>query len=348
MLERPDGIHVVYAVDDGFARICGVSIASLLSNSLDAAGMDISILCDELSEENQGRLREVCHSFGKPGPYFVHIRALRELLGERVNTDRGSIMQYARLFVGRLPYDRIIYLDCDVMLRKSVRKLWETDLHGKTAAAVPDIYSRYYRRGMELEPFEAIYNNGVMVMDLDRWRSRNLEDRAIAYIHRHFGCPIKDDLGTVNAVLRGDITPLAPEWNAITSFYDFTYQEMLTYRKPPSYFPEELIERAAADPSLVHFASSYRSCRPWEEGCAHPFAEEWLRYQDKTPWSGAPARKAKKNMACRTLNALPDKLSVGIAMCFQVYLRPLWGQIKERVHKIGKNISACVRCHTRI
>ena len=139
MLERPDGIHVVYAVDDGFARICGVSIASLLSNSLDAAGMDISILCDELSEENQGRLREVCHSFGKPGPYFVHIRALRELLGERVNTDRGSIMQYARLFVGRLPYDRIIYLDCDVMLRKSVRKLWETDLHGKTAAAVPDI-----------------------------------------------------------------------------------------------------------------------------------------------------------------------------------------------------------------
>ena len=328
-------IHIVYASDDRFAPVLGVSIASVFLAGADADLIDITVFDGGIRMENRQRLANICSTYGGRIPTYIHVRQddLTGPRGDHIETDRGSIMQYARLFVGRLPYERILYLDSDVMIRKPIADLWKTDLQGMTAAAVPDVFSRYYRRGMELQPDDPIYNDGVMLVDLTKWREHQIEEKALAFLHRHFGIPLKNDLGTVNAVLRGKILQLSPAWNAVTAFYDFTYEEMLYYRKPPAYFTKEEIERVVSDPCAVHFTSSFCSARPWEEGCVHPFASEYAEIKKTTPWADMPPGKPDRSFANRLLTSLPRGLTLRIAACLQAYARPLYNRFREWVRK---------------
>ena len=335
MLQNPDSIHVVYASDERFAPVLGVSIASLLITGKDIPSFDIMVFDGGLSSDNRQKIDDLCRQFGRNPPEYLCLDDMEDLLGDRIGLDRGSIMQYARLFIGRLPYERVLYLDCDVMLRRSVSALWDVDLRGKTLAAMPDVFSRLYRKGMGLSPEEPVYNDGVMLIDLKKWREHNVEQKALDYIHCCSTGPLQDDLGVMNAVLSCETLALSPEWNSLTAFYDFTYDEMLYYRKPPAYFSKEEISRAVSNPALVHFTSSFRSVRPWEAGCTHPYAKEYAALRALTPWADLPLRQPRKGLTSRMVNALPWRLAIHIAAPLQAYGRPLLYLVRERVHKFG-------------
>ena len=336
MQNQPEMIHIVYAADDDFAPVLGVSVESLLRSGSNACLFDISVFDGGISPGNRQKLNSLCHRHGQRDPHYLRTDYMQQCLGKHIHTDRGSIMQYARLFIGRLPYDRVLYLDCDVMLRRDIGALWNTDLQGKVMAAVPDVFSPYYRRGMELAPEDPVYNDGVMLVDLHKWRKHRVEEKALAFIHRHVGNPVKNDLGVINAVLSRETLPLPPSWNAVTAFYDFTYEEMLYYRKPPSYFPKETVESAAADPAIVHFPTSFCSTRPWEEGCSHPFAGEYLEIRQQTPWADEALSRPYKSVPYRVLNRLPWAARIGVAACLQAYIRPVCCLFRERIRKIEK------------
>ena len=336
MQQISEAIHILYAADDRLAPVLGVSLASLLAQSKDVEHSDFSIFAMKISNRNREALRTICEEYDRDEPCFISMDNLNELLGDHIKADCGSIMQYARLFIGRLPFEKVIYLDCDVMFRRSVKTLWNTDLQGKTLAAIPDIFSRYYRKSMELEPTAPIYNDGVMLVDLEKWRMNHVEEKAIDFIHRHYGNPIKSDLGVVNAVLSRDTAAISPKWNAVTAFFDFTYEEMITYRRPPDYYSEEQIQDVILDPYIVHFTSSFCSFRPWEEGCKHPFAKEWIDTRERTPWAGTDLQKPNRSLGTRIINALPWPVAIRIATCLQVYVRPIRSQVIERSRRIGR------------
>ena len=51
-----------------------------------------------------------------------------------IAVDRGSLSQYARLFISSvLPenLEKVLYLDCDIIIRQSLDELWNLDMHGK-------------------------------------------------------------------------------------------------------------------------------------------------------------------------------------------------------------------------
>lgn len=336
MQNKPEVIHIVYAADDVFVPVLGVSLESLLRSGSNACLFDISVFDGGISPGNRQKLNSLCRRHGQREPHYLRTDYMQQCLGKHIHTDRGSIMQYARLFIGRLPYDRVLYLDCDVMLRRDIGTLWNTDLQGKVLAAVPDVFSPYYRRGMELAPEDPVYNDGVMLVDLQKWREHRVEEKALAFIHRHAGKPVKNDLGVINAVLSRETLPLPPAWNAVTAFYDFTYEEMLYYRKPPAYFSKETVEKAAADPAIVHFTTSFCSSRPWEEGCSHPFATEYTEIRKTTPWADTPPVTPERSFHARLANLLPWGLTIRIAACLQAYIRPLYSRFRERIRKVGK------------
>ncbi|MCX7726745.1 MAG: hypothetical protein N2053_07835, partial [Chitinispirillaceae bacterium] len=42
-------------------------------------------------------------------------------------------------------------------------------------------------------------------------------------------------------------------------FYDFSYPEMLIYRKPPKFYSEEEIKMAVEEPVIIHYTTSFLS-----------------------------------------------------------------------------------------
>lgn len=87
-------------------------------------------------------------------------------------TERYTDAALVKLFLqNTVDVDRILYLDCDVIIDQNISDLYYMDLKGKSALLVEELesksYSGYSKEGEILDHY---YNTGVMVLDLKRLR----------------------------------------------------------------------------------------------------------------------------------------------------------------------------------
>ena len=104
-----------------------------------------------------------------------------------------------------------------------------------------------------------------------------------------------NDQGVINKVLHKDLLVLPPEYNAMTLFFDFTYPDMIKYRKPQSYYSAQQVDHARKHPRIVHFTSSFLSLRPWVKGSEHPYAPLWRNYYKRSPWRAKDLRSDNRS-----------------------------------------------------
>ncbi len=173
---------------------------------------------------------------------------------------------YARLFLAEaLPDDarRCIYADCDLLFRRDVAELWETDLGGHVLGAVdnglwddPTTYQR--RLGLE---HPAYFNSGVMLVDVDAWRAADVGGRAVAFA-RDMGYRLTlYDQDALNGALDGAWLRLPEHWNLWVVHPD-------------------LHEDAEA---VFHFMGAHK---PWHADYDGPFREAFFDYLDRTAYRG--------------------------------------------------------------
>ncbi len=199
-------LHIVYASDDKFAEILGVSLVSLYENNADMEEIHIYVLDSGISDVNKKRLLSISGKYNRENIRFISARDISKILSMNVNTDRGSLSQYARLFVSRdLPenLERVLYLDCDIIINDSLYDLWNLDLKGKTIAALKDAFSKQYRKNIELQPNDIMFNSGVMLIDMVKWKEKKVEKKLLSFIRRHKGVIQQGDGGVAHGVLRG-------------------------------------------------------------------------------------------------------------------------------------------------
>lgn len=328
--------HIVYASDDKFAEILGVSLVSLYENSKDMDDIVVYVLDSGITEDNKQKLLSVCKTYKRSNVTFIPGKNISEKLSMDVAIDRGSLSQYARLFVSSdLPQelDRVLYLDCDIIINKSIKELWNIDLHGKTIGALMDAFSKYYRGNINLEPDDIMFNSGVMLINLEKWREQSVEDRLLKFIASKNGKIQQGDQGALNHVLSHDTYCFEPRFNAVTIFFDFTYKDMLIYRRPPKFYTEEQVNEAIAAPLVIHFTTSFLSKRAWMKGCEHRYVGDWLKYKKMSPWKDEPLwddnRPKWKQTGVKVLMRMPRGIAVRIAGLMQIYGRPFVNKIRN-------------------
>ncbi|WP_363668011.1 glycosyltransferase family 8 protein [uncultured Succinivibrio sp.] len=329
-------MNIVYSSNNKFAEILGVSLVSLYENNTNYKKIDVYVIDENISEENKDKLQSISSNYNRSPIKWLHCPNLNNLLNLNIATDRGSLSQFSRLMMGSLlpnEVDRVLSLDCDIVINKSLHDLWSTDLKGNTVAALSDCFSKYYRENIGLTAEAIMFNPGVFLVDLNKWRADNVENKLLSYLKEKKGIVQQSDLGVLNHVLSADCFVIDPKYNAVTIFFDFNYQEMLTYRRPPSqYYSEEIIREATNHPYIIHYTSSFLSKRPWMKGCNHRYVYKWLFYKDLTPWVDTPLWSDNRNklkLFCYFLaKLLPRKALIFVASIFQVYLRPLKNRIE--------------------
>ncbi len=328
--------HIVYASDDKFSEILGVSLTSLYENSKDMEDICVYVLQSGISEENQKRLISLSSHYGRSPICFIKAKDITKELSVNVNTDRGSVSQYARLFISSaLPQDleRVLYLDCDIIVNQSISKLWNLSMHGKTIAALKDAFSASYRKNIELRPHDIMFNSGVMLVDLKQWKSQNTEERLMKFIKKKHGIIQQGDQGALNAVLSKDIFCFSPVFNSVTIFYDFSYQEILKYRKPVDFYSEEQVRQAVKNPVIIHFTTSFLSERPWISGSKHPYRNKWMYFKSRSPWKDTPLwkQKFKHSAMIKTSKVFPRRMLIAVSGLLQAYGRPFFYSIKDKL-----------------
>ncbi len=331
-------LHVAYASDDKFAEILGVSLTSLYENNKDMELIHVYVLDSKISDTNKKKLESVSTAYSRSNIHWIPAKDISEELHMDVAVDRGSLSQYARLFVSSvLPADleRVLYLDCDIIINQSLYELWNLDMHGKTIAALKDAFSKWYRANINLKPTDIMFNSGVMLIDLKRWKEQKVEKKLLKFIASKNGRIQQGDQGALNAMLSHDIYCFEPRFNSVTIYYDFSYREMMVYRKPPEFYTEEQVKEATEHPVIIHFTTSFLSRRPWIEGCQHRYVGEWMKYKDMSPWKDEKLWEYKrttgvKGISVKLARKLPRKLMISVTGIAQAYGRPVVNRIKGK------------------
>jgi len=210
-------------------------------------------------------------------PMELRFISVEGMLPNVVVSHHVSAASYARMLVAQvLPLDivRILYLDCDVIVRGDLGELWDTDLCGKTVGAIRDVggYNRHSVLGL---PQGAPYfNAGVLMIDLRRWRTRDIGRRSLLFVQTHPERLQWWDQCALNLMLHDDWRPLDPIWN-FQSFEigSLDYQDLVRFKPLPRPVRNRI--------RVVHFTGH---SKPWHYMNGHPLKGEYLAYRRRTPW----------------------------------------------------------------
>ena len=323
-------INVMYASDDNYAEIMGVSILSLLESNPDEK-FDIYIIQDEIKPENLEKLRNMIESKGSQ-VIFLQKPDIRGRLGVKFDDVRWSDSTYSRLFLKDLFEDfpsveKLLYLDCDIIIVDSVRELWDTDITGYLGAACPDPLSDWHKRILGRKKEDIYINAGMILFNVKKWIEDDVASRLTAYVKKYHGKTEYVDQGVINGTIVDEFLILPPKYNMFTVAYDFNYHDMVIYRKPYEKPDQEIWEEAVKHPVIVHFTTSFLSLRPWFEGSTHPYAKKWKEIHDRSPWKDEPYRifknRGRKEKIIKIYRALPNWFSVRVAGIAHAYLKPL-------------------------
>ncbi len=186
---------------------------------------------------------------------FILIRS--ELL-DRVKVATGRWRQecFFRYFATDLlpDADRALWLDSDVLVRKSIADLYNTDLEGKSFAGVYDTTSK----PLERIGIKYYINSGVLLFDLKKLRGTQMMDKYWDLVASPDYKPDLPDQDALNIVFEGDIKLLDVKYNSFP----------LTDNK----HADHLIGNSA----IVHFISKYK---PWNKEDVEYFVGCFEKYR---------------------------------------------------------------------
>lgn len=306
-------ISIVYSSSDGFSRIAGVSILSVCENSRNPGDITFYMIDNGIGTENKEKLRSITDKHGSR-LVFISPPDIEKTVGTRLETGRWHISTFYRLFLASiLPEDveRVIYLDCDTIVRRDLTELWETDMKGKWLCGVDDCRGAAYRTDIGLSETDIYINNGVLLIDLGAWRRNNVEKMCADFIRKYGGNVTYVDQGVQNGVLSGigKSGLLHPKYNCLTVFFAFGYEDLMALRKPPIAMDRGKYEEAVRSPAVVHFQSCFRiGKRPWVNGSTHPYAPEYRMYEWRSPWRDEPPMPDDRTIPQKVLGAVTDIL----------------------------------------
>jgi len=154
---------------------------------------------------------------------------------------RLSAAAYYRLFIGELlpdSYKRALYLDCDIAVDPGFAGIFSIDMQGAAIAAAVDggdilrrdgkhaIAWQKHLRDIGLASDAPYFNSGVLLIDLDAWRSVGVVDEACAFLADLGDRATCMDQDTLNYVFRGRWFPLPQRYNFQTPFMALCLEEV--------------------------------------------------------------------------------------------------------------------------
>jgi lipopolysaccharide biosynthesis glycosyltransferase len=204
------------------------------------------------------------------------------ILQSRLSTATLAKLLLPEHFAGR--YEKILYLDADLVITGDVARLFDLDMDGRAVAAVPsgriwvDVpeaernWWLAHFQTLGLTPPYRFFNAGVLLMDVATWNRQQITRRALEFLKANASlCQLPDE-DALNAVLDGDLLELSPVWNSL----------------PPR--SRTLARHRDIDPVIVHYVGPRKPWRRFMKGkgllqdrAAYRLYRDFLR---DTPWAG--------------------------------------------------------------
>jgi len=266
---------LVFSCDGGYAMQLATTLRSIVESNPGAWPVDCHVLASGFSAEARARVSESL----PPGSASLRwVPVDLEPFRRYATMEHISPMTYARFLIPTIfaeGISRVLYLDADLLVLGTLDGLRDAELGDAPVGAVLDGMEPRRKAGApgteRVPRVEAYFNAGVLLIDLDRWRSERISERSLAYLAAHPDTPYSDQ-DALNVACDGAWRRLDGRWNVQN--HDETRFSAIP-----------LAER----PGIVHFVTS---AKPWKPSSLSLNAALYDSFRDRTRFARSGRERA--------------------------------------------------------
>lgn len=249
-----DNIHITCSTDDNYVQHCMAMLCSVLENNSNHK-VYIHLLHHGLSFEKQQLISHMVERYSANIYYYnVDINQLSKVTIADYHPNL-SIATYFRFFLPFLldtSIEKVLYLDCDVIVLKDISELFCIDLTGYGVAGVKDVTpeSDTHRRVMGLELDGRAFCAGVLMINLEYWRENNCGMKLLKFASEMSEQLFMEDQDALNYEFRR-------HWFQLPYKYGYTPMSIAPLDKVQKW--NDILEYVLS-PSIIHYAGQLK---PW-------------------------------------------------------------------------------------
>lgn len=256
-------ISIAYAPDDKYVNQTVVSMKSALEHN---EQVEFIIMYSKLSAESMQKL-------GAVGGSLRLIKMEESLFSDLTLSKWVTVQAWFRIKLPDLckDLDKVLYLDCDTLVRGNLDELFSMDLTNKYLAGVKDVWgvSKYVKR---LDMKSGVYvNSGMLLFNCDYCRKEHFFDKVVDFAKNNAKIIEFCDQDSINKVVDEHKLVVSPKYNLMDTwwrggYYEFEGEEEAEYL------------RAKENPVIVHLTG----LKPAFKGCGNKFKDEWWEVAKRT------------------------------------------------------------------
>lgn len=266
-----DSINIVFATDQNYLTYLSVCLLSLVDHATPHHNYDICILTGEDLDLSSFPLKQLTSHHVKIRFITIDLSHYPYDFSHHL-TGHYTIATYFRFFIGEIfrKYQRILYLDTDIIILDDIAKLFAFDLQDKMFAGGADRchflpidkdFNQYITTTLGI-PFAKYFCAGIMLMDITKMHTAQILWRALQKLDE-LGHPILVDQDVLNALYADQTLALPVSWNVMWS--------VLLTGSPKI---KRAYRRQALPAQIIHYDSA---TKPWSSPDV-PLAEHWWHY----------------------------------------------------------------------
>lgn len=256
-------ISIAYAPDDNYVNQTVVSMKSALEHN---EQVEFIIMYSKLSAESMQKL-------GAVGGSLRLIKMDESQFADLTLSKWVTVQAWFRIKLPDLckDLDKVLYLDCDTLIRGNLDELFSLDLTDKYLAGVKDVWgvSKYVKRlGMK----SGVYvNSGMLLFNCNYCRKEHFFDKVVDFAKNNAKIIEFCDQDSINKVVDEYKLVISPKYNLMDTwwrggYYEFEGEEETEYLQ------------AKENPVIVHLTG----LKPAFKGCGNKFKDEWWEVAKKT------------------------------------------------------------------
>ena len=277
-------IVVVLVADNNYAMPLAATARSAIVNLNHNKNIEIVIIDGGIKEYNK---KKIIKSIKQNNVEIKWVKPDRETFKNMKVYKHFSKATYYRLLLPKiLPPEikKTIYLDTDLIVKADLEQLWNIDIGDNYVLAVEDMSVSYVSAPNGLKDYQEFgliseakyFNAGVLVINLEKWRTDNIGQKVIDYLEKYQDRWLWLDQDGLNAAFAGQWGELDPRWNQQPKIYKYA-----SWKESP--YEEDVYQDLRDNPYIVHYSTSGK---PWSLKCKHPKQDLFFDYLDTTAWSG--------------------------------------------------------------
>ena len=270
-----NNVPIILASSEYFSVYAASTIYSAIKNSSKNYNYDVILLSSEISKSSINRIENILKGFSN-----VSFRTLDVTpYIEDKEFDLGNLHMtketFYRLLVPEIlsNYDKIVYLDSDLLVCDDISKLYniplgdnylaathDPDFLGEYNGALPDV-KKYVDNELKLEDPYHYFQAGVLVFNVTALKNKFKPGELIEYAQKKRFLYADQDV--LNKVCENHVFYLDQKWNVMCDCAGVRIKQFIS-RAPKEYYDKYM--EARKQPSIIHYAGFEK---PWN----NPFAD---------------------------------------------------------------------------